>query len=95
MSNMDYPQSISLPGAPAGPEGGAPPALGATEAVAAVKQAKALVQKALLAEKDHQDVLVLEKVTTLLQGYLASNEKLVDSATGAGSGERLIRKLTG
>lgn len=100
MSSM-YPPSISLPGSLAGPSPeGAPaapdaPASGAAAAVEAVRKAKALVSVAIQNESDHEDVLILEKVTTLLQQYLATNQRLVDGATGASAGTRLIRKVTG
>ena len=43
-----------------------------------VRRAKALLQQALVLERDHEDALMLEKVTTELTRFLATNQKLVD-----------------
>ncbi len=96
MSEM-FPPSISIPGSPEGPaEAEAPPSGGSqAAAVAAIRKAKAQVGAAIQNEADHADVLILEKANTLLQQYLTANQSLVDQATGAGSGERLIRKVMG
>ena len=43
-------------------------------------------------ETDHEDQVKLEKATSALQDYLAGNQKLTDSAMGAGPGEKFVRK---
>lgn len=44
------------------------------------------------AETDHEDQLIIEKATTQIQQYLAGNQKLNDTAMGAGPGEKYVRK---
>jgi len=46
-------------------------------------------------ETDHEDQVKLEKATTVIQEYLAGNQKLTDTAMGAGPGEKFVRKATG
>jgi hypothetical protein len=60
-----------------------------------MRQVKDLLRKILENEPDEQDSLLLEKMLTEAQQYLANEEKLVDTALGAGPGARLLRKTQG
>jgi hypothetical protein len=57
-----------------------------------VRQALDLLRKALEIEPDDEDTLLLEKMTTQGQQYLAAQQKLGDQAMGAGPGEKFLRK---
>jgi hypothetical protein len=59
-----------------------------------VNQAIQLVQDAIDSEPDHEDKLLLEKVTTELQQYLAAQQKLTDEVMGAGSSAKAVRKAS-
>lgn len=95
MSTMD-PYADLSGGAPdpgaADPSAGAD--TGASDPAALMKQALALLDQVKQAESDEQDTLLLEKMTTMGQQYLADQVKLQDTATGAGPGARLVRKAT-
>lgn len=100
-----FPEELLGPGGPSpvglGP-GGPPPTIDLPQEEAAparggdpselVRQALDLLHQALVAEKDDEDTLVLEQMTTLGQKYLAQQQKLGDQATGAGPGVKLVRK---
>lgn len=60
-----------------------------------MRQVKDLLRMILENEPDEQDSLLLEKMLTEAQQYLANEEKLVDTATGAGPGAKLLRKSGG
>lgn len=95
MSGM-YPESIELPGGggPPGMGGGPPAGNGGGDPVALVKQALALMEEAKGLEPDEEDTLLIEKITTSMQQYVASQQQLGDQATGAGPGAKLVRKMT-
>jgi hypothetical protein len=59
-----------------------------------VQKASDLIKRAIAAESDHEDKLLLEKITTECQQYLASQQKLGDTAMGAGPGAKMVRKAT-
>jgi hypothetical protein len=58
-----------------------------------VIQAKDLVRKALDVEADHEDKLLLEKVLTELQQYLAAHQKTTDEAMGITGAHKAMRKV--
>lgn len=91
-----FPQSIPLGGggAPAGAGGAAPAAGGSDQAGAEklVQQAKVLIRQALEKEPDHEDAMQLEDIASRMQKYLATQQKMVDSAMGAGPGTKMVRK---
>ena len=85
------PPSISLPGA----GGGEPPAeAGGGDPAVLMREALESVRKAAVAEPDDEDQALLEKIGADIAKYLATQQKLVDTATGAGAGEKLVRKVT-
>jgi hypothetical protein len=91
-----FPTSISLPGAQtpdAAPQDAAAQQSDPTAAVTAVRKAKVLISQALLAEVDHEDAVLLERVNTELQKYLAAHQKLTDNP-GA-QGVKALRKFAG
>lgn len=59
-----------------------------------VEWARQAIQKAIQVEPDHEDKLLLEKLTTSAQQYLAQQQKMGDQAIGAGPGAKLVRKVT-
>lgn len=46
-------------------------------------------------EDDEQNIQVVQKCVTALQGILASEEKMVDGALGGNADPRALRRLTG
>lgn len=78
------PSELEIPGGEA-PQGGGDPS-------DMVREALDLLRAALDAEPDDEDTLVLEQMTTLGQKYLAAQQKLSDTAMGAGPGEKYVRK---
>lgn len=95
-----FPPTIEIPGLggggpgmpPGGPES-APPG-GGEDPISLVQQAAELIRQAIGLEPDHEDKLQLEKLTTGAQQYIASQQQLVDTATGAGPGAKLVRKAS-
>lgn len=84
------PPSISLPAG-----GGEPPAeAGSSDPAELMRNALENVRKAAVAEPDDEDQAMLEKIGADIAKYLATQQKLVDTATGAGAGEKLVRKVT-
>lgn len=84
------PPSISLPAA-----GGEPPAEpGSSDPAELMRKALEATRKAAVAEPDDEDQAMLEKIGADIAKYLATQQKLVDTATGAGAGEKLVRKVT-
>lgn len=83
------PPSIQIPGQGPAPESGG------SDPIALVQQAKDLLRQALDAEPDEEDKLLLEKMLTEAQQYVATQQKIVDSATGAGPGAKVMRKAAG
>lgn len=59
-----------------------------------LRQSIMLLQKYLEGETDDQDLADGAKILAQAQGLLAKQQKLVDTATGAGPGARLVRKST-
>lgn len=59
-----------------------------------IQQAKDLIDKAIPLDPDHEDKLLLEKIATEMQQYLANQQKLGDTALGAGPGAKMVRKAT-
>jgi hypothetical protein len=86
------PGQIPVPGGGAAPDAGAGDQQGAIDKVT---QAIQIVKEAIDAEPDHEDKLLLEKVATELQQYLAAQQKLTDQVMGAGTGAKAVRKATG
>lgn len=87
------PPSISLP-AP----GGEPPAASGGEwpsdPVDIARKLLEGIRALAAAEPDDEDQAQIEKMGADMAKYLANQQKLVDSATGAGPGAKLIRKAT-
>lgn len=75
------PQSIQIPG---GDSGGDPTSM--------MEEVKSLLDRIIQVEPDHEDKLLIEKMLTEAQQYLASQQKLEDTATGVGPGAKLLRK---
>lgn len=103
MSSMGYdaggpPAQITIPGDPgaaAGP-GGPPDAGGGSgDPEELVNKAKDLLRQALDLEPDHEDKLLIEKMLTEAQQYLATQQKVGDQAMGAGPGVKAVRKALG
>jgi hypothetical protein len=97
MSQMipeEIPQSIAIgePGTLAGPEVDPAPGAGTDDPQQLVRQAKELLRRALDAEPDDEDSLLIEKMLTEAQQYLAGEQKLNDQAMGAGPGVKAVRK---
>lgn len=93
------PPSISLPGAggpPAGDSGGGgiPGAPDSQSVTDLVNQAADLLQKALSQEKDAEDKAMLADLIAKAHKFAGSQQKLLDQATGAGPGAKLVRKTT-
>lgn len=85
------PESIQIPGgAPQAGGGG-----GQSDAISLMQQAKDLLRQALDSEPDEEDKLLIEKMLTEAQQYVATQQKLIDSATGAGPGAKVMRKAAG
>lgn len=87
------PPSISL-------GGGAPPAppaedAGSSDPLALMREALDKTRKAADAEPDDEDQALLEKIGADIAKYLAAQQKLTDSAIGAGPGVKLVRKAAG
>lgn len=57
-----------------------------------LRRAKQLVLQAEGMEKDAEDQAKLTKLAADIQGFLGAQQKLNDSAMGAGPGVKLIRK---
>lgn len=61
-----------------------------------IQQALDALRKAAQApDADHEDKLAIEKMTTLGQQILTTNQKMQDNAMGGSDGTRMIRKATG
>lgn len=86
------PPSIPLPGADGQPSDGA---ASQDDPVDLMNQVKDLLRRAEQADPDHEDKLLLEKMLTEAQQYLANQQKLTDTVTGAGPGAKIIRKASG
>lgn len=87
------PESIQIPGgAPAAPQAGGG---GQSDAISLMQQAKELLRQALESEPDEEDKLLIEKMLTEAQQYVATQQKLIDTATGAGPGAKVMRKAAG
>lgn len=86
------PASISL-------GGGAPPPpaedAGPSDPLALMREALDKTRKAADAEPDDEDQALLEKIGADIAKYLAAQQKLTDSAIGAGPGVKLVRKAAG
>lgn len=91
MSSMmpDLPPTITIPDAgSAGPTGG-----GGGNPVELLRQALSLVRQAAEAEPDDEDQAALEKIGASIAQQIATDQKLRDTATGAGPGAKLVRKV--
>lgn len=79
--------------------GGAPPAPPADAAggdpLELMRKALENTRKAAVAEPDDEDQALLEKIGADIAKYLAAQQKLTDSALGAGPGVKLVRKAAG
>lgn len=60
----------------------------------AARQAIDFVRTALEAESDDEDLVMLQKVMSDLQSYLAKQQKTADTALGMGPGQKFLRKQT-
>jgi hypothetical protein len=87
--------SIPLPGGPGANDQAAPPDAGGGNPEDLVSQGLELIRQAIPMDPDEEDKLLLEKITTMCQDYIARQQKLVDTATGAGPGAKLVRKASG
>ena len=90
------PPSISLPG---GPPGGGPPAggepTGPEGLVAKARKLLSGVRELAELEPDDEDQAALDKIAADISKYIAAQQKLTDSALGAGPGVKLVRKAAG
>lgn len=91
MSAMDYLAGAQGPPAPGGEELAEAPQ-GGGDSVTLLSDALSLIRQAIEVEPDDEDKLTLEQATTLLQKVKASNQKLTDTAMGAGPGAKFLRK---
>jgi hypothetical protein len=57
-----------------------------------LRHAIMFVQSYMQQEQDDEDLAAASKILSGLQSLLASQQKLVDRATGVGAGARLLRK---
>lgn len=87
------PPSIQIPGG----DGGEPPApdAGGGDPMKMMRDALEMTRKAAAAEPDDEDQALLEKIGADIAKYLAAQQKLTDSALGAGPGVKLVRKAAG
>jgi hypothetical protein len=83
----------ALPAAAPAPSSLTSPSSGEPAADAA-RQAIDLVRTALESEQDDEDLVMLQKVMSDLQSYLAKQQKLSDTALGMGPGDKFLRKQT-
>lgn len=88
------PGGAPAPAAP-GPGEESGPGEGGGDSVSLLGQALDLIRQAIDVEPDEEDKLTLEQCTTLLQKVKASNQKLQDTAMGAGPGAKFLRKAQG
>lgn len=84
--------SISLPGAP---EEAPPQESSSSDPLELMRQALETTRKAAAAEPDDEDQAMLEKIGADISKYIAAQQKLTDSAMGAGPGVKLVRKAAG
>lgn len=94
------PPSIQIPAdaGPGGPldGGGSVPGGPDSPAVAdKISQAADLLQSALDQEKDPEDKALIADLIAKAHKFLGTQQKLVDQATGAGPGVKLVRKAQG
>lgn len=79
--------------APAGPEPAIPTPGGNPEETA--RKAGELIRQAIEEEVDEEDRFQLEEIASKIQKYIASQQQLADTATGAGPGAKVLRKVGG
>lgn len=60
-----------------------------------MRKALETTRQAAAAEPDDEDQALLEKIGADIAKYLAAQQKLTDSAMGAGPGVKLVRKAAG
>jgi hypothetical protein len=101
MSSMipQPPPSIQLGGGPGGPGGPAPggPQKGgdgpdSDKVKGLISQAIDLVRQAEQIEGDPGDQALLAKVAADLRGFIGNQQKMLDTAMGAGPGVKILRK---
>jgi hypothetical protein len=98
MSSMPIlpPPGLGGPGAgPAGPPGGGgglPGRPDSPKVTDLIQQAADLLQQAIGLEKDPEDKAMLADLFAKAHKFAGSQQKLVDSAVGAGPGVKLVRK---
>lgn len=92
----------ALLGGGGGMEGGAPPpemdvpeeSAPSGDPVEMMRQALDLTRSSAESEPDDEDQAELEKIGAAIAAYIGKQQKLVDTATGAGPGAKLVRKST-
>lgn len=99
MSMMDMSGPMMPPGGGM-PGGGMPPDSpdqgdGATDPLELYKAMKELLREAIDVEHDQEDVLALEKISTLVQQLIANNQKLQDQAMSGAMDPKMMRKAYG
>lgn len=88
------PDSIPIPGGPPGAGGGGTPGPDTPQAKARADQIAELLQQELNDENDPEDKATISKILASWHQYQGSQQKMMDQATGAGPGAKLIRKVT-
>ena len=94
------PPSIALPSGPGGavgdPSGGGgkPGAPDSQSVTDKINQAADILSQALAQEKDPEDKALISEIVAKLHKFAGSQQSLVDKATGAGPGAKLVRKAT-
>jgi hypothetical protein len=82
-------------GAPAAPAESSIPRGGGGNPEDTARQAGELIRQAIEEEVDEQDRYALEEIASKIQKYIASQQDLADTATGAGPGAKVLRKVGG
>jgi hypothetical protein len=99
MSTMDIESLLGGGGGMGAPAGGGAPAPaiptpgGNPEETA--RKAGELIRQAIEEEVDEEDRFQLEEIASKIQKYIASQQQLADTATGAGPGAKVLRKVGG
>lgn len=78
-------QGPGTPNIPRNQEGGNPED--------AAREAGKIIRQAIELEVDEADRLQLEEIASRIQKYIASQQDLADTATGAGPGAKVMRKM--
>lgn len=100
MSSMipQPPKSIQIGGAPGGPtpgpsgQGGDGP--DSAQVASLLKQARDLIDKAEGLEGDDADRVMISELSHKITAFLGAQQKMTDTAMGAGPGVKMLRKNT-